>query len=193
MEFIMTIILMRHGQANPYYDAPDHLIPLTDKGKTQATDVIKEFSQEFLQNSVIYCSPHLRCRQTIEEMQKNTLFQGIPVIFDPLLREVAYGGNFKYEEVEKELTSPERLRTGKFYYRFKEGESPADAHTRACIFWQTANKDKNLLIISHGMMVRILVLSYMKWGPGKYDKMQNIKNCGLVKIDNGVVTGIVFE
>ncbi|MGL1548988.1 histidine phosphatase family protein, partial [Vibrio parahaemolyticus] len=83
----------------------------------------------------VFCSSHLRCRQTYELMAENPAYRQLTPVFDPLLREVDYGPGSTWHDIEYELHCPERAKMGKFYYRFKHGESPADAYVRACLFW----------------------------------------------------------
>lgn len=181
------IVLLRHGETEQG-EPLDHLTPLNDNGRKQAECVGQEFDSDWLWKANVYCSTHLRCRQTYEGMCQNSAFKEAKVIYDPNLREVAYGYGAHYLDIEYELHCQERKKLGKFYYQFKGGESPAQAHMRACLFWESAHRQsfrtgrKNLLVVSHGMTIRLLVMRWMHWSPEDYNRMENLRNCQPIQI-----------
>jgi len=184
---IEKVVLLRHGETDQH-EALDPFTPINETGKKQAVCVGQEFDGNWLWACNIFCSSHLRCRQTLEGMcAENESFRHAKVFYDPNLREVEYGPGVTWEDIEYELKCSERKKS-KFYYRFKGGESPADAYIRACLFWESAQRQayrsgkKNLLVISHGMMIRVLVMRWMHWLPEDYDKMVNVGNCQPVQI-----------
>lgn len=187
MNHIKEIIFVRHGKTDQH-EALNPNTPINNEGKIQATEFSKCIEADWLKNANIFCSSHLRCRQTYDLMSEHLSYKEKSVTYDPLLREVDYGPGSDWNDIEHELTSPERTKMGKFYYRFKHGESPADAYVRACLFWDTAhrqasrNLNPNVLIISHGMMIRLLVMRWMHWSPDDYEKIVNPKNCHVIKL-----------
>jgi len=199
---IEKVVLLRHGETDQH-QALDPFTPLNENGRRQAICVGQEFDFNWLWQANIYCSPHLRCRQTFEGMcENNKNFRPANTIYDPNIREVEYGPGVTWEDIEYELKCPER-RASKFYYRFKGGESPADAYVRACLFWESAQRQafrtgkKNLLVVSHGMMIRVLVMRWMHFDPETYDKMINVGNCQPVQIVRAAsgwkIEGITFS
>src|SRR6185437_15803197 len=117
---------------------------------------------------------------------------------------VDYGPMPNYMDIEYELKCPERQHVGKFYYQFKGGESPAQAYLRGCLFWESAHRQahrtgkSNLLIISHGMMIRLLILRWMHWTPDEYERMENPINCQPIQIirdvdKNWKVEGLIMD
>jgi broad specificity phosphatase PhoE len=200
--YLQQIVILRHGETDQD-EALDLHTPLNENGHRQAVAAGQEFTLDWLWNATIHCSSHLRCRQTYNGMRENEAFSHTKVIFDPLLREVDYGPGTSYLDIEYELKCQERKRVGKFYYHFKNGESPADAYVRGCLFWESAQRQayrtgkKNLLVITHGMMARLLIMRYMHWTPDDYERMHNLKNCVPVVISrDGMewkVEGLVMD
>lgn len=186
--YFKNIVLLRHGETDEEQNL-DHLTPINENGKRQAVAAGSVFDKHWLWGADIYCSTHLRCRQTFLAMCENEAFENARnrVLYDPNLREVAYGPDANYFDIQSELHCEARKKS-KFYYRFKDGESPADAYTRACLFWDRSHRKaaqhqkRNLLVVSHGMMTRLLVMRFMRWTPDEYDRMENVKNCQPVQI-----------
>lgn len=187
MSNINEIILVRHGKTDQH-NALDQFTSINAEGIIQAKEFANKIDFEWLKNANIFCSSHLRCRQTYEIISQQEAYKNNNVIYDPLLREVDYGPNSNWHDIEYELKCPERAKVGKFYYRFKNGESPADAYIRACLFWDTVHRQSyktnksNALIVSHGMMIRLLIMRWMHWSPEDYSKIVNPKNCHIVKL-----------
>ena len=79
----MHIFLIRHGESeasageNYIKRTPDHLVPLTEKGKRQSAESgmwLSEYCRERgidLSHARIWRSPYLRTRQTSEEFNKH--------------------------------------------------------------------------------------------------------------------------
>lgn len=190
MSYIHQVVLVRHGKTDQH-EALNPFTPLTETGHAQARQAGELFNADWLGQTNVFCSSHLRCRQTYDAMAANPAFDGVPVTFDPLLREVDYGPGSDWFDIEYELKCPERAKVGKFYYRFKDGESPADAYIRACLFWDSAHRraektgKPNALVISHGMTIRLLVMRWMHWSPEQYENMINPRNCHPLVLNRG--------
>ena len=76
----------------------------------------------------------------------------------------------KVQDVEgKEREKTERLRFGRFWYRFPHGESGADVYDRMTIFEDHMIRDINagrysnntsLVLVTHGLALRIFLMRY---------------------------------
>lgn len=184
---IEQVVLVRHGKTDQH-EALDPFTPINDEGRVQAELAGELLTPVWLKNASVFCSSHLRCRQTYDLMSAHPAYSGMSVTYDPLLREVDYGPGSNWHDIEYELKCNDRKKVGKFYYRFKHGESPADAYIRACLFWESAHRQahrsgkSNVLVVSHGMMIRLLVMRWMHWTPEMYEEIINPKNCHPVVI-----------
>ncbi|CAN4092555.1 unnamed protein product [Withania somnifera] len=194
------IILVRHGESEGnsdkkfYTTVPDHKVQLTEKGKEQARKAGELIRRVVGNNKVyFYVSPFLRTRETLKEI--GTAFDSSDITGvreECRLREMDYA---KFQNTEKmEEYKKERERYGKFFYRFLNGESAADVYDRISGFmeslWRDIDMDRipqcakgnlNIIIISHGLTVRILLMSMFSWTAEQVDSLISPKN-GEVRI-----------
>merc|ERR1711976_4614 len=83
----------------------------------------------------------------------------------------------------------EKKEFGAFYYRFREGESPADAYDRASIFLETLyrswedNKDENLVIVCHGVMILVLLMRFFRMPIDSYGSLDSLMNGEIVVLE----------
>ncbi|KAH7293977.1 hypothetical protein KP509_28G050800 [Ceratopteris richardii] len=83
-----------------------------------------------------------------------------------------------------------RNQFGRFFYRFPEGESGADVFDRVTSFleslWRDIDSyrlnrshyaDLNLVIVSHGITMRIFLMRWFKWTVEQFEQLNNPKNC----------------
>lgn len=136
------IILVRHGESEgnldtaAYTTTPDHQIPLTPHGITQArlagAHIRRLFSDDT--SSVdwrvyFYVSPYARTRSTLREIGRSFSKKRIIGVREECrIREQDFG-NFQVQE-RMTVIKKARERFGRFYYRFPEGESAADVFDR---------------------------------------------------------------
>ncbi|XP_016488288.1 phosphoglycerate mutase-like protein AT74 [Nicotiana tabacum] len=195
------IILVRHGESegnvdkNIYAITPDHKVQLTEKGKEQskkAGEMIRGLvcdSRNSGKGKVyFYVSPFLRTRETLKEI--GAAFSSSEIIGvreESRVREMDYA---KFHNTEKmDEYKKERERYGKFFYRFPGGESAADVYDRVSGFieslWRDidmdmisygANDDINLIIISHGLTIRVLLMRLFRWTAEQVDNLTSPKN-----------------
>lgn len=133
------IILVRHGESQgnrcptAYTTTPDHRIPLTPHGVSQARHAgvrLRELISGAADWRVFfYVSPYERTRSTLREMGRAfSRRRVIGVREECRIREQDFG-NFQVEERMK-VVKETRARFGRFFYRFPEGESAADVFDR---------------------------------------------------------------
>ena len=88
-----------------------------------------------------------------------------------------------------------RPQVGRFYYRRPTGESGADVYDRAATFWdsllslalnpkdmflpasQMPNPDDALLVVTHGLTMRLLLMRYFSWSAQTMAAVYNPGNC----------------
>eukprot|EP00249_Psilotum_nudum_P010876 c22824_g1_i1 orf=144-992(-) len=195
------IILVRHGESegnvdrSKYSNIADSKITLTVEGKRQAEacgitirDMIEASGKEDWQ-VYFYVSPYKRTLCTLRCIGRAFRKERIlGVREEPRLREQDFG-NFQEEErmnVLKEI----RNQFGRFFYRFPEGESGVDVFDRVTSFLESLwrdidtnrlnryqSSDLNLIIISHGVTMRIFLMRWFKWTTEQFEHLNNPENC----------------
>ncbi len=124
--------------------------------------------------SQIYSSSLLRAVQTAEIFGKEL---NIPISVQSALSEIHMGslaGN-AWEEMENGLALKEKHRTASFDYRPFGGESVDDVLKRLVPFFKeinTKHKDKEVLIITHGGMIRLI--NMLETGDTIYETEQHV-------------------
>jgi broad specificity phosphatase PhoE len=218
---VEAITLVRHAQSKANtrelvsMQFGDHLIPLTEEGEKQARAVGKRlatFVRDAYYRPLLYCSPYLRTRQTMKlllegadsEKVDDGVFGTIQperrvVYEDPRLREVDHG----YGTLEDYMRQrPLREKHGWFYYRFEDGESPADCYDRVSGFvdsmWRQAERKqaRRILIVSHGLTIRCLVMRFLHLSVEAFDAMASPENASVIEIvpnNEEESEGVVFR
>ncbi|GBG26831.1 Serine/threonine-protein phosphatase Pgam5, mitochondrial, partial [Hondaea fermentalgiana] len=191
-----TVILLRHGESlgnvreNAYRVIPDWCIPLTEEGKMQARRASKDIVELIgSRKVVIYYSPYTRAVETLD-----VLLDAIPedqIAFmqeEPRIREQEFA-NFQTPQMPQ--IKKERNRYGRFFYRFPDGESGADVYDRVSSFFETlfrqfkrspvsdmeSDKDYVLLLVSHGLTIRLFVMKFLGFNVSYFEKLRNPRNC----------------
>ena len=200
------IILLRHGEAEHNLDhgqilqrdnpnrKPDNLCELTDLGRLQAYDAgnrIRELVGADATLSVVV-SPFERTQQTLYCVQQ-ALGPSVHVRcvhVDPRVREQEFG-NFQVKD-EMEMHRADAAEIGRFWYRRPQGESGADVYDRATTFWEdvfngtlspqfrfadSQKADDALVVVTHGLCMRVLCMRYFQWSPQTFDAVYNPGNC----------------
>ncbi|ONK80512.1 uncharacterized protein A4U43_C01F18620 [Asparagus officinalis] len=146
-----------------------------------------------------YVSPYRRTLETLPGLGRAFERERIVgVREEPRLREQDFG-NFQDREkmrVEKET----RLRYGRFFYRFPNGESAADVYDRITGFRETLKADidigrfqppgerspnMNLVIVSHGLTLRVFLMRWYKWTVQQFEGLNNFGNAGMLVMQTG--------
>ena len=180
---------------------PDNLCELTRVGRSQARaagERIAEILGEGSEISVVV-SPFERAQQTlycVQQMLGRGKVRVRLVHIDPRVREQEFG-NFQ-ERKEVPTHKKQAAEVGRFYYRRPTGESGCDVYDRASQFWDSLfcgslnvqeffqkprrfshKPDDALLIVSHGLTIRILCMAHFSWSPQTFDAVWNPGNCDL--------------
>ncbi|XVF51437.1 hypothetical protein PTKIN_Ptkin04bG0185500 [Pterospermum kingtungense] len=205
------IILVRHGQSegnvdeSVYARVADPKIPLTEKGKAEAEECgwrIREMIEKDGADDwkvYFYVSPYKRTLETLQHLGRAFERHRIAGIREePRIREQDFG-NFQDREkmrVDKAL----RLRYGRFFYRFPNGESAADVYDRITGFRETLRADidigrfqppgerspnMNLIIVSHGLALRVFLMRWYKWTVEQFERLNNMGNGNMIVMEKG--------
>jgi len=208
------IFLIRHGQSlgnvsrKVYKTTPDHKIPLTSLGTTQAYTAGGKIKKIIGDEEVCYyVSPYKRTRQTacsIERVLQEThkiedRFHDYKIYKEePRIREQEWVNPAIDRMFGRDLLKTmydERDEYGTFFYRIPGGESGADVYDRISTFLETLHRDfekddfpKNVIIVTHGLALRLFLMRWFHWTVEEYEDLLNPKNCQVVlmeKDDNG--------
>ncbi|KAL5551812.1 hypothetical protein UlMin_001988 [Ulmus minor] len=205
------IILVRHGQSEGNVDecvytrVADPKIDLTEKGKAEAEECGVKIREMIEKDGVVdwkvyfYVSPYKRTRETLRCLGRAFERSRIAGMREePRLREQDFG-NFQDREkmrVEKEM----RKLYGRFFYRFPDGESAADVYDRITGFRETLRSDidigrfqppgernpnMNLVIVSHGLTLRVFLMRWYKWSVEQFEGLNNLGNGNIVVMEKG--------
>jgi broad specificity phosphatase PhoE len=185
------IILVRHAESEgnvnnqAYTYLPDPQVPLTQKGWRQAMEagaMIKEIASDT--KLFFYTSPYLRSKQTYEGVSEAFGMSKIAGVQEEVqLREQDFG-NFQDAE-GKQREKAERLRFGRFFYRFPNGESGADVYDRMTLFEDHLVRDINagrfagnssLVLVTHGLAARIFLMRWFHWTVDQFMGVYNPPN-----------------
>ncbi|CAE7651519.1 unnamed protein product [Symbiodinium sp. CCMP2456] len=85
----------------------------------------------------------------------------------------------------------ERQKFGRFYYRFPNGEAGTDVFDRVSDFWSSllrsmdANPVENLVLVSHGLLMRIFCMVYFHWTVEEFEQVWNPSNCEVWALEKG--------
>ena len=186
----LTIKLLRHGesQANTgevsAHAIGDHAITLTARGHEQARAAGRTLGRAFLDSALIYSSPYLRARQTLEGVLEGAGLDAkqVRVFEDPRLREVEHG----YEPYAPQTELRETH--GWFYYRFEGGESPADCYDRTSSFLESLMRQvdrkhaERVLIVTHGLTIRCFAMRFLHLLVEQFDELDNPDNCAIITL-----------
>lgn len=161
--------------------AADWQMPLTEVGIEQArrTGRLLRAMSGPQQQLLVYCSPYRRCQQALAEIL-DTLGvkdEGSCIVCEDVrLREQDFGS----------AQRPSSDRCSQFFYRFPSGESAADVHDRTLAWLEhfdhemeqggLGDKDTTILICTHGLTSRVLLMSWFKWSIEQFEASKNPEN-----------------
>ena len=192
------IVLLRHGQSEgnanktAYSMVPDSQIALTERGFAQGTVAGLQIRQLVGNETVrLFYSPYLRAQQTMLAVLQAFDSQKVQISLEPRLREQDFGNFQDVEAMDAVLN--ERMKFGRFYYRFPNGEAGTDVFDRMASFitylFRTMNdagcyempngarQADNYVLITHGLLMRIFCMCYLRWTVTEFEQVWNPSNC----------------
>ncbi|GLC44437.1 hypothetical protein PLESTB_000469800 [Pleodorina starrii] len=192
------IVLVRHAESEGNVDnkaytyIPDSQVPLTSRGHMQAREAgrrIKDMMEADPERApdyklFFYISPYKRSLQTYEGISSQFPSHHLLGVQEEVqLREQDFG-NFQ-DQQGKQHEKAERLRFGRFFYRFPNGESGADVYDRITIFEDHMIRDINagrfadnsaLVLVTHGLALRIFLMRWFHWTVDEFLSVYNPAN-----------------
>lgn len=189
----MKLILLRHGESSSNVDRSillkddffDNMVDLTEKGKQQAREAGARAGAkiEWGENNYLYFSPYLRTKQTTKEFLKVFTPTLKEVVEHPLLIEQEFKDFVSQEEVEEK--KQRRTIRGKFYYRYKNGESPLDVYGRVVNFLNEIKinhkEGDTIVVVAHEVVVRCIIHSLLKLSIDEHLELF-IENCEINEV-----------
>ena len=194
------IILVRHGQSegnadkNAYGKTPDSQIALTERGYAQASVAGLQIRELVGNESVrFFYSPYLRAQQTLLAMLQAFDGQTVQISSEPRLREQDFGNFQDPAKMDQQLL--ERQKFGRFYFRFPNGEAGTDVFDRVASFItylfrtmgdrgyfaeavaQSVTPADNYVLVTHGLLMRIFCMCYLRWTVKEFEEVWNPSNC----------------
>lgn len=148
----------------------------------------------------MYVSPYMRTMQTLYELGMTLGTDRIlGVREEPRIREQDFG-NFQDAGMTK--LKRERAGFGRFFFRFPNGESAADVYDRVTSFRETLRNDIDfgrfacerlgcttddctVIIVTHGLTLRVFLMRWYKWTTEMFDRLHNPGNAELVVMERG--------
>ena len=192
------IILVRHGESegnldrSRYHTTQDFALTLTPVGVEQAKQAgirIKGFLGD--EKIYVYLSPFFRTRETFQYIQESIDKNVVKAIEDPRIREQDWG-HLRHPDDNKGIIE-ERDNFSTFYYRIPDGESGADVYDRVSNFLDTLHRDfekpnfpENVLIVSHGLTMRLFLMRWFHWSVEEFEKLHNPKNCQIIIMEKQI-------
>ncbi len=164
------LYLIRHcetkfTQEKKYYGRLN--IPITEKGKKQASDLKLKF--EKIEIDKIYCSPLKRTIETTEIVFKNRQNE---IIKNDNLIELNVGSweGLSLEEIcERDKKYYFKWLKNPHKYKIPNGESFSDIAERVLKFFdEVASLNKNIAVISHAGVIKVMVSEILQISPEKF-------------------------
>lgn len=179
----------RHGLFTSDYETP-----LSWKGQGQARQTGKGLGREdSFRPDIVLVSPHLRTRQTWEEMQFGGFDAGnARVIIEDRIREQEHGLSVLYSDWRIfQVMHPEqqKLRTlaGPYWYQYPQGESVSMVRDRARDVTTMMIREfsgLHVLMITHHLTILSMRANYERLSPEQFielDERQKPINCGVTR------------
>jgi len=165
----MRLLAIRHGEtawSRERRFAGSRDIPLTADGRRQCTALVQALAGSPI--AAIYASPLVRARESAEPL---ATAQRLPLVFEPDFREMCFG---EWEGLTRDEVSlrfpddyamwsatPER-------FAHPGGETltaVADRVARALDSLRARHDKETVVLVSHGIVIRLLVLAALGLGP----------------------------
>jgi broad specificity phosphatase PhoE len=189
------IFLIRHGESEGNVDRtiyarkPDYALELTKNGINQASEAGANLKKLIGEEKVFfYISPLWRTRMTFEQIVQHFSAEQTYWREEPRIREQEWGHLRLPEAAEK--VEEDRDAFGTFYFRIPDGESAADVYDRVSDFFGTMHRDfekadfpENVVIVTHGMTIRLFLMRWFHWTVESFEKLRNPKNCQIFLLE----------
>ena len=174
---------------------PDWRVGLTAKGAKHASTLGRKLSNVLKNKGPVffYVSPYERAKQTYIGL-RSSLPKSIEVNGakeEPRLVDQQVGN---YQNPQLTSLSELRRRYGKFFFRYREGESGADVYSRVSAFIENVSRDvkkmgrgrdQTIAVVSHGMPLRCLIMRLFDMSIDDFEKMVSPLSGSIVVLTRG--------
>jgi broad specificity phosphatase PhoE len=169
----------------------DFSTPLTKLGISQAEETGKNLKELISLPDVIYVSPYLRTRQTLEGLTRSwPELAKQKIVHEERIREQEHGlailfNDWRLYHVFNPYQALLFKLEGEYGYRYLNGESKLDVKERVRSFFSTLireNANENVLMISHHLTLMSLRANLERMTPEQFigvDKKEPPINCGV--------------
>ncbi len=158
--FMAKIYLVRHGESvantKGIYQGQTYNTPLSVMGRKQAKALAEYFTD--IKIDKIFASPLIRTKMTAQEVADIKKFEVFEI---PEITETNHG---EWEGLEKKVilakwpNAYQLWLTRPIEVKFPHGETFKETSRRVLRWWNcTVKKDKNLLVVTHDNVIRIIV------------------------------------
>jgi len=188
----LRLVFIRHGESEGNVNrtitkvVPDHLLHLTKNGRAQALDAGRRLCELIGDEiSKFIVSPYVRTVETLNGI-KQRFGREAEVREDLQIREQEHG-NLDAENMGQLHQHAQKF--GMFYFRFPDGESPADCYDRASLFLESLyrgweyNRSPNQVFIGHGLMILVIIMRLMRLSVDEFLELEPLANCELVVLE----------
>ena len=155
------IYIIRHGQTdwNKQKVMQGQMdVPLNETGKEQALELGEKLKNIIFDH--IFCSPLLRTRQTLENLNLNSKTK---IIFVDRLKERNYG---EFEKMPKSSFDYNLFWNYSANIKYRKAESCQDFFKRVISLFEEIKvkyKDKNILIVTHAGITKVAKCYFDGW------------------------------
>lgn len=181
----MKIYLVRHAESLGNADgnlASVTDFPLTEKGELQARNLGKSLKGELEGKHITaYSSPLLRAVQTTKEIFCSAGIENVPIMEVECLKEMDLGKleGIPFQQLPKEYPEVD-LASKLSELHAPEGECYQDVKNRCEFFLRNfvdkAKDDENIIVVSHGITLRVMINLILKRPDKDVDYLNWIEN-----------------
>ncbi len=183
---------MRHAESledvdqTEYEHIADEDMSLTDFGKKQAAHFGQQFANEIGKSEKlrVFLSPSKRVLETAQ-----LVVSGVPkhvrwsLVTDSLISKQNWGNVTVHNRAK---TERERYRVGVLRYHFPGGESGAEMLFRFDLFAKKLEQEigvaENILVITHGFELRVLLKSLLGWTEEYFESLAHPLHCEMKRV-----------
>lgn len=184
-----NIYVLRHGQSKGNIDWKHYLtvkdcdVELTPLGKLQAAKAGIELAEKVSKdNCVVYSSHYTRAEHTARIISSMLDNPNYIHRIEESLRELKWMGDTVVSTPK--IQKDQRAHMLNFHSFNEGGESALDVYQRIEAFinrlYSESLSDRfpdNVIVVSHGIAIRALMMRLMKWDFKTYETLENPRNC----------------
>lgn len=170
----------------------DHDTPLANSVNLEAIATGEELADERKDvTDVIYVSPYVRTNATLEGLKKGwRSLSEVPVVQDERIREQEHGlylldNDWRLFYALHPEQYDLRMREGRYFYRYPQGESVPDVQLRLKDFLDTLIREhagQDVLVVTHHLAILALRMNLERFDWNEFlrlDKEEKPINCGV--------------